>query len=590
MNFLSWFNRNNKKENKEKSDIKNFSDVGIDSSQTNYDIAASTMGIFPTIVGSNSIAGFGGSYGGYFSFQGAAGTFPMYGMHSLCRLYQWMAQDPDVRYAVDEIINEATTPAIGDDIISINLDEIEMPDKLKEKITEEFKNVLNIMDFKNKAHFHFGSFYINGRVFFKLDINPDNIKEGIKAVKLINPFDIISYFDKDNVVFRDPTNIDLKFKEGYILTENAFRGPQYLGLIRPKVAKGMNNYIAVPSDLIIYQHSGLVDWRFNIPISYLQLVLKTLNQLRTLRDAMVIYRMTRAPERFVFNVEVGKMQANKAENYVSQVANRLKQTISYNPETGEFKDVNDSLQIYKDWFFPKVDGHGTEVNVLQSGNMIGQLEEVTAFQKMLFRQLFVPYSRFDEDSGMMRFDATGDIERMEIKFYKFIKKQQIQFNTIFFEILKRQLSFKGIIDSEKFDEYKSKIDFIWGSDNIYNKNKVFGLMTREARMLNEYENLIGKFHITEDWVVKNILGFTDEETKEFDKNIEDDLIRAAWLDAIKTGRVVFDKEGNMISDYSELIPKKPEEENPDELGGEEDSEKTSDEGSEEENPENEISI
>jgi hypothetical protein len=291
---------------------------------------------------------------------------------------------------------------------------------------------------------------------------------------------------------------------------------------------------------------------------------------------MVIYRMTRAPERFVFNVEVGRMQPSKAENYVTQVANRLKQTISYNPDTGEFKDVNDSLQIYKDWYFPKVDGKGTDVSVLQSGSMIGQLEEVTAFQKMLFRQLFVPYERFDQDSAIMRFDSTGEMERMEIKFYKFIRKQQIQFNGIFYDLLKRQLAFKKIVDEKKFKEFLPDMNLVWGTDNVYNSNKVMGLMDRQARMLNTYESLIGKYHITEDWVVKKVMNMTEDEMKENDKNIEENLKKSQWIQAIKDGRIVYDKEGNMISDYSELLPKPEEPE-----GGEEtDGEEQSDEGNE----------
>jgi len=552
MNFSSWFGR---KENRTSFDSpenlydpikKDYSSVGIDSTYNRTDMLAATGMSFPTVVGSNSVAGMTGFYGGYFNFSGWQGSFPFYAMHALSRLYLWMAQDPDIRYGVDEIVNEAVITSYKNNVIDLNLDDLEIPEKFKAKILNEWDTVIKLMNFNNTAHFHIEDFYVNGRAFYKVDINKDKINQGIKKIKQISCFDMIAYFDAYNNVFKDPEGMNLNFKEGYVMTENAFRNAYYLGLTNPNMimTRNQNYYVAVPAELIVYQHSGLIDWRSNVPISYLHLVMKTLNQLRNLRDAMIIYRMTRAPERFVFNVEVGKMQAQKAENYVAEVANRLKQTMVYNPETGQFKDSEEKLQIYKDWYFPKVDGKGTEVDVLQAGNMIGQLEEVESIQKTLFRQMFIPPNRYFDDNARINFGNEGEIEKMEVKFYKFVKKIQIQYGTIMFNLLKKQLAYKNIVTEKEFTKHlmpSMKLD--WGTDNAFNEAQTTSMLKRKANTLSAFDNYVGKYGISQSWVTKKVMGFTDEEIKENEENLVKELKRQNYLDQIKNGLLKFDENG-----------------------------------------------
>jgi len=560
INFPNWFNTFKRKspaigpENVYNPVVttRDYSDVGVDSSFQKGDMLAATGLSYPTVVGSNSVTSMGGFFGGYFSFSGWQGSFPLHVMHSLVRLYLWMGQDPDIRYAIDEIVNEAVSTAYNNDIVKIDLDSVEMPKSIKERISDEFGGILDMMEFKRKSYYHFSDFYTNGRIFYKLDVSKKNAKAGIKGIKNLSPFDVIAYFDGQNNVFRDPESVKIDFKRGYVLTENAFRNAYYLGMTNPAVAAGTprmsNYYVAVPEELVVYQHTGLSDWRSNVPISYLHLVLRTLNQLRNLRDAMIIYRMTRAPERFVFNVEVGKMQAARAQQYVAEVASKLKQTISYVPETGQFKDMEEKLQIYKDWYFPKVDGKGTDVDVLQSGNMQGQLEEVQAIRKDLFMQLFIPPNRYIDDHSMMNFGSMGDMEKSEVKFFKFISRLQLQYSSVFYDMLRMQLSMKNIMTAKEFDKIKGSIKFSWGSENVYSEARNFAVMQRKASVLGQFENYIGSYGISEDWITKNVMGFTDEEIKDNESTVLDSMKKKNYRDRIKNGQILFDENGKEIKD------------------------------------------
>ncbi len=544
--FSNWFKKVKDKEDFDER--KDYSNIGSDSTNQNYDLSAAGAGVIPNILGTNAYGTFGSSYGGYFTSQGA-NTYPLWGMHSMARMYQWMSQDPDIRFAVDEISNEATMTKSGEDIVYLKMDKLEIGEDTKKKIEESFQKVLNLMDFNNTAHYHFSSFYINGRVFYKADIDKDHIDKGITAIKQIIPFDVIAYFDNEYHSLPSKVMDRLTIKEGYILTEDSFRNSQGIGLsrsFRDGLKKTSNEFIAVPKELIIYQHSGLVDWRYNIPISYLHLVLKTLNQVRTLMDAMIIYRMTRAPERYVFNVEVGQMQTTKVEEYIAKVANRLKQNIMYDPETGKIKDENDKLSIYKDWFFPQVNGTGTDVDVLQAGNMIGQLEEIEAMQKILFRQLFIPYNRYTQEGSTVNFGNASEIEHSEMKFHRHIQKLQKQYNSVLFDLLRLELSLSGKMDFEKFEEIKSDINIVWDSENIYQETKEIGILNRRAEALREFEAYSGRFGITDKWIAETILDIDEDDYKERLKETKEELIRSSYIDQIKNGEIKFDEKGHKM--------------------------------------------
>lgn len=548
--FFSWWMKNRKKDadliNKQQYTVngKDFSDVGVDNTKYNFDVLAAELGIYPTFIGSSSVGGYGSTYGGYFSFQGGSGTYPLFGMHSICRLYRWMCADADIRWAVDEITNEMISTNENDKIVDLNLDDLEISDSIKDKMRDEFENILNMMDFKNTAHFHCSNFYMDGRCFYKLDIDKKNLKKGITKIKLISPFDVVGYFDRNFTSMSPGATEKLKMASGYILSENVYNNIQFTGLTRRTPSKNISEYIAVPDDLIIYQHSGVVDWKYNMPTSYLQFALKTVNQLRSLKDAMIIYRMTRAPERFVFNVEVGKMQHSKAEQYVRNVSDRLKETIMYDQDTGAFKDKNDKLSIYKDWYFPKVNGQGTTVDTIQAGQMMGQVEEIEYLQKVLFRQLYIPFSRYFQESSF-RFDNNGEMERSEIKFFKHVKKLQIQYNSIFYDMLKRQLSFKNIVSEKDFDEYKKAINIVWGAENVYNSEKNTALIRKVSSTLSDLSYHDGKY-VSRRWIYENVLGMDEKEQKEIEKQIEKDLVKNSYLERVKNGEIKFDKKGNEL--------------------------------------------
>lgn len=439
--------------------------------------------------------------------------------------YREMAMQPEIESALDDIVNEAIVQAEDGTIMELNLEELEVSKSVKDKIHHEFEYICRLINWKDMAHDIFRRWYIDGRLFYHIVINEENPKEGIKELRYIDPRRIRKI--REVLRQKDPrTGLDLvaKVNEYFLYNDRGIMG-SYTSL---------GTRISV--DSIIYVTSGLLDSKRSMVLSYLNKAIKSLNQLRMLEDATVIYRLARAPERRIFYIDTGNLPKAKAEQYLRSLMDAYRNKIVYDASTGEMRDDRRFLSMMEDFWLPRREGgKGTEIQTLPGGQNLGEIQDVEYFQKRLYRSLSVPFSRIESSQpGGFSLGRTTEITRDEIKFSRFIERLRTKFCGFFDTALKTQLVLKGICTSEEWDLIREKLRYDFRKDNNFDELKEAELLQNRLLVLNAIEPYVGKY-FSLNWVRTNVLRQTDQEISEIDKEIEEEQAKTADLAAAAQG-------------------------------------------------------
>ena len=458
-----------------------------------------------------------GFYGQYVDIEGAYRS-----EHELIKRYREMALHPEVDKAIEDVVNEAIVTDLYDSPVEVELSNLNASEGIKKKIREEFRYLKEIMDFDKKSHEIFRNWYIDGRLYYLKVIDQKNPQDGIQDLRYIDPMKIryIRQEKKSNV--RNLTKLTTKDE-----VPNPQFDEYYMYTLKPNYPTGMvaqagKGSVKISKDSITYCTSGLVDRNKNRVLSYLQKAIKALNQLRMIEDSLVIYRLSRAPERRIFYIDVGNLPKVKAEQYLKEVMNRYRNKLVYNAQTGEIRDDRKFMSMMEDFWLPRREGgRGTEITTLPGGQNLGELTDIEYFQKKLYRALGVPESRIGADSGF-NLGRSSEILRDELGFAKFVGRLRKRFANMFNDMLKTQLILKNIVTPEDWSQMEDHIQYDFLYDNQFAELKETEMIQSRLGNLAQIEPYIGKYYSTE-FIRKRILRQTDQEIEEIDMQIEEEI-------------------------------------------------------------------
>jgi hypothetical protein len=465
--------------------------------------------------GTQTIMG-GGHFGTYLDIEGKVNN-----ESDLIRRYREIAMHPECDMAIEDIINESVVVDDNQEVVRLNLNKVPFSTSLKKSISTEFKNILSLLEFEQKGHDIFRRWYVDGRIVYHKLIDPKNVKNGITELRYIDPRKIKKVRapkQKPGNEFapNDPKKPQaVEFDEFFIYNEKG---------VQP--AASATTGLKIAKDSIAFCPSGLVDQQKNLVLSYLHKAIKPVNQLRMIEDSVVIYRISRAPERRIFYIDVGNLPKVKAEQYLKDVMNRYRNKLVYDASTGEIRDDRQYMSMLEDFWLPRREGgRGTEITTLPGGSNLGEIDDIKYFQKKLFQSLNVPYSRLDsEASGGLQLGRSTEVSRDEIKFTKFVSRLRNRFNSLFHDLLKTQLILKGIITIEDWDNTLSQtIKYDYVSDGYFaeiKESEMFKDRMEIYRSMKDNE-MIGNVY-SKEWAMKNVLKMTDEEIEELQKQIENE--------------------------------------------------------------------
>jgi hypothetical protein len=445
--------------------------------------------------------------GGYFGQYMDLGGDKFQSDKELIMKYRQISQYPEVDMAIEDICNEAITDESGV-IVKLNLDGLDQKDSVKELIMEEFERILSLTNFSMTAYDTFRRWYIDGRLFYHVVINEAKPDAGIIELRQIDPTKIRKIKEVEKV--KDP-------KTGAELQKE---GKEYY-LYQDEVMVNNSEGLKINPDAIIQVNSGLLNEERNKVVGYLNKALKPLNQLSMMEDSLVIYRISRAPERRIFYIDVGNLPKGKAEEHLNNTMNKYRNKIVYDPTTGNIKDEKVHRNIMEDFWLPRREGgRGTEIDTLPGGTNLGEIEDVQYFQNKLYRALNIPMSRLSEGDAFS-VGRSSEITRDELKFQKFIDRCRGKFSTLFYEALKRQLILKKIIVPSDWVNIREEIVVEYSRDNYYAELKDGEILKERIEMVQMMDEYIGTFW-SKDWVRRNILKLTDEDIKQIAKDNKED--------------------------------------------------------------------
>ena len=463
-----------------------------------------------------------GFYGSYVDIEGVYRN-----EFDLIKRYREMALHPEVDGAIEDIVNEAIVSDLYDSPVEIELSNLNASDKLKKIIREEFKTIKEILDFDRKAHEIFRNWYIDGKIAYLKVIDQKRPQDGIQDLRYIDSLKI-KYIRKEKKKNRndyitvngnrneDPSTLNPQLDEYFMYTP----APAYPSNIA--TGGGGSKGIKIAKDSITYCTSGLVDRNRGSVLSYLHKAIKGLNQLRMIEDSLVIYRLSRAPERRIFYIDVGNLPKIKAEQYLKEVMYRYRNKLTYNAQTGEVRDDRKFMSMMEDFWLPRREGgRGTEITTLPGGQNLGELSDIEYFQKKLYRALAVPESRIASDGGF-NLGRSSEILRDELKFAKFVGRLRKRFAQMFNDMLKTQLILKNVITPEDWESIREHIQYDFLYDNQFAELKESELMNERLGTLATIEPYIGKFY-SNDYVRRKVLRQTDAEIIEIDEQIEQEI-------------------------------------------------------------------
>ena len=462
-----------------------------------------------------------GFFGSYVDIEGIYRT-----EFDLIKRYREMALHPEADSAIEDIVNEAIVSDTNDTPIQINLDNLSASDGIKKKVRQEFKHIIDLLDFGKKSHEIYRNWYIDGRIYYHKIIDLKKPEEGIQELRYIDAMKMRyvrqekkNADDKYKVKLNSENPMDYAFPE----IEEYFIYNQKGGYPTGNInAQGASQGIKIARDAITYCTSGLVDRNKGSTLSYLHKAIKSINQLRMIEDSLVIYRLSRAPERRIFYIDVGNLPKQKAEQYLRDVMMRYRNKLVYNADTGEIRDDKKYMAMLEDFWLPRREGgRGTEITTLPGGQNLGEITDIEYFKKKLYRSLNVPPSRMDGEGGF-NLGRSSEILRDELKFTKFVGRLRKRFANMFNDMLKTQLLLKNVITPEDWEMMSEHIQYDFLYDNHFSELKEAELMNERLTLVQTAEPYVGKYY-SQDYVRRNILRQTDMEIIEQDKLIKKEI-------------------------------------------------------------------
>ena len=465
-----------------------------------------------------------GFFGSYVDIEGVYRT-----EFDLIKRYREMALHPECDSAIEDIVNEAIVSDTNDSPVSIELSNLNASDGIKKKIREEFKYILELLDFDKKSHEIYRNWYVDGRLFYHKVIDLKNPHEGIQELRYIDAMKMRyvrqqKKSERDKKIYRlaninvdDPMDYEFPEIEEYFIYNPKMTYPT----TNPSSLGGTGG-IKFSRDSIAYCTSGLVDRNKGSTLSYLHKAIKSLNQLRMIEDSLVIYRLSRAPERRIFYIDVGNLPKVKAEQYLRDVMMRYRNKMVYDANTGEIRDDKKFMAMLEDFWLPRREGgRGTEISTLPGGQNLGEITDIEYFKKKLYRSLNVPPSRMDGEGGF-NLGRSSEILRDEVKFSKFVARLRKRFSYMFSDMLRTQLILKNIITPEDWNMMSEHIQYDFLYDNHFAELKDAELLNERLNMVQIAEPYVGKY-FSQDYVRRKILRQTDEEILEQDKIIKQEI-------------------------------------------------------------------
>jgi len=451
----------------------------------------------------------GGYYGTYLDLEGVANNEA-----ELIKRYRDISLMADVDTAVQDIIDDAIANLDDEDPVTLDTDRLKVSDAVKKQIQDEFENIVELLDFKNRSQDYFRRWYIDGRIYFHKVIDTENPRKGIRDIRYIDPRKIT----KVKEVHKEKNEQGVQFiksvEEFFIFNEKGLsqKAAQYK-------APANDNALKITKDAITFVPSGLVDQDKNIALSYLHKAIRPANQLRMMENAVVIYRITRAPERRIFYVDVGNLPTNKAEQYLKDIMDRYRNKLVYDANTGEVRDDKKFMSMLEDFWLPRREGsNGTSIDTLPAGQNLGQIEDVVYFQKKLYQSLNVPVSRLEQQAGL-NFGRSAEINRDELKFTKFVSRLRRKFGVMFDDLLKTQLLLKNIITEEDWTDIKDDLLYKFAQDAYYTESKNQEILRSRVEVLNGMASYIGTL-FSKSYVQREVLMLTDEEIQQIENDLK----------------------------------------------------------------------
>jgi len=454
----------------------------------------------------------GGYFGTVIDFDGAIKSDM-----EMIRKYRDMALHPEVESAISDICNESIVYDDTFTTVKIDTTNLKQSASIKNKIEEEFSELLGLLDFSRRGYEIFRKWYIDSRLYYHIIVDEGNKKKGIRELRAIDPTKIRKVrkiikkpVDKNSSAAVAGVGVQLvtAIEEFYVYNEQ-----------QPNSSTLQLEGLKIYPDSICFVHSGLFDGYNKKIIGYLHKAIKALNQLRMIEDAVVIYRITRAPERRVFYVDVGNLPKQKAEEYVRGLMQRYRNKLMYDPNTGEVQDSRKHLSMLEDFWMPRREGgRGTEIQTLAAGQNLSEMDDVKYFQKKLFQSLNVPTSRLEETTGF-NLGKASEISRDEVKFFKFVERLRMKFSELFLELLRVQLVMKGVIKKEEWEEIEDRLAFKFAKDSHFSELKESEVLKDRLQSVRDAEDFVGKYY-SREWVRKNILRQTEDDIEQINKQIE----------------------------------------------------------------------
>ena len=464
----------------------------------------------------STITPFGGWFGHYVDLDDSKKRDEI----NLIRRYRQMALQPEVDSAIEDITNEAIVSDKDDSPVEIELSNLEASDSIKKSIRDEFDHIKKLLDVDKAAHQIFRRWFIDGRMFYHKVVDLEDPSKGILELRWIDPLKI----KKLRIVEKPPMDADQFMKYDYGKTTEFY-------IYNEKGVNNTNQGIKIADDAIAYITSGVKDQGKNIVLSYLHKAIKYLNQLRMLEDSIVIYRLSRAPERRIFYIDVGNLPKIKAEQYLRDVMSRYRNKLVYDSNTGEIRDDKKHMSMLEDFWLPRREGgRGTEITTLPGGQNLGELTDIKYFQTQLYKALNVPASRLESDKS---FDLgkSEEINRDEIKFTKFVGRLRKKFSDLFHDLLKTQLILKGVITPDDWEDMKEHIQYDYLYDNHFSELKDLEMLQKKMEVLNELDLYVGKY-FSQDYVMRQLLQFTEQEIVEMREQIDSEIKLGLVMDPV----------------------------------------------------------
>ena len=469
----------------------------------------------------------GGYYGTYVDTDNQARN-----EYEMIRRYRDMALHPEVDSAVDEVVNEFVVSDAHDTPVEVNLDNLDAGMGIKKKIRDEFEYIKRLLNFDNRAHEIVRSWYIDGRLYYHKVIDLENPKKGITELRYIDPMKIKKVRQKldqkknlDSLQRQAIKGTALEYEYGTFVDYYLYNPKGFYkgGVLGPVGDMSLSQGVKMAIDSITFCPSGLQDLNKRMTLGFLHKAIKSLNQLRMIEDSLVIYRLSRAPERRIFYIDVGNLPKVKAEQYLRDVMSRYRNKLVYDANTGEMRDDKKHMSMLEDFWLPRREGgRGTEITTLPGGQNLGELKDVEYFKKKLYNSLNLPPSRLTDDNKGFNLGKTTEVLRDELKFTKFIGRLRKRFSEMFQDMLKTQLILKGVIAPEDWEDMKEHIQYDFLFDNHFNELKNIEMFNQRIATVTQMDPFVGKYFSVAH-IRKEVLGQTNRDMRELDKEMQQEI-------------------------------------------------------------------